>query len=45
MSVPGSLVPEAAKQDDSTGSLWQWLAIGILLGCWLAEAAWCIEMA
>lgn len=28
---------------ESAGSAWQWLAIGILLGCWLAEAAWCLE--
>jgi hypothetical protein len=22
---------------------WQWLAIGVLVGCWLAEATWCID--
>jgi hypothetical protein len=28
---------------DSGGTFWQWLAIGLLVGCWLAEATWCIE--
>jgi hypothetical protein len=31
------------ESEDSGGTLWQWLAIGLLLGCWLAEATWCIE--
>jgi hypothetical protein len=39
--------PNGTEQDqasaDSEGTFWQWLAIGVLIGCWLAEAAWCIE--
>jgi len=31
------------ESEDSGGALWQWLAIGVLVGCWLAEATWCIE--
>ena len=31
-----------AAEDDSS-NLWQWLAIGVLIGCWLAEATWCID--
>ena len=29
--------------EDGGGTFWQWLAIGVLIGCWLAEAAWCID--
>ena len=29
--------------DDAGGTFWQWLAIGVLIGCWLAEATWCID--
>jgi hypothetical protein len=31
------------ESEDSGGSFWQWLAIGVLIGCWLAEATWCME--
>jgi len=29
--------------DEAGGTWWQWLAIGVLVGCWLAEATWCME--
>ena len=33
---------ESARRDDAPqGGLWQWLAIGVLLACWLAEATLC----
>jgi hypothetical protein len=32
-----------SSPEDSGGTFWQWLAIGLLVGCWLAEATWCIE--
>lgn len=38
--------PEEASRpepEDSGGTFWQWFAIGVLIGCWLAEAAWCLE--
>lgn len=54
-AVPGHFMNRPAKRDaesrveqesaagESDGTFWQWLAIGLLVGCWLAEAAWCIE--
>jgi len=52
-AVPEDFMQQPAKREepprahqeaeDSGGTFWQWLAIGLLLGCWLAEAAWCIE--
>jgi hypothetical protein len=52
-AVPGEIMCQRVKREeppcahpeseDSGGTLWQWLAIGLLLGCWLAEATWCIE--
>jgi len=35
---PGSTAKEPALQ-----SLWQWLAIGVLVCCWIAEASLCAE--
>ena len=31
--------------DTGTPSIWQWLALGVLLACWLAEAALCAARA
>lgn len=54
-AVPGDFMRDPAKTDqpdaggeepasaDAGASWWQWLAIGILVGCWLAEATWCME--
>lgn len=33
--------PQAGADDDSPTSVWQWLAIVVLLACWLAEATLC----
>jgi hypothetical protein len=30
---------EDASREDPTASLWQWIAVGLLLLCWIAEAA------
>jgi hypothetical protein len=38
-----SRVHQQSDADDSGGAWWQWLAIGLLVGCWLAEATWCME--
>lgn len=40
---PGDASRQEQAAEDSGGTFWQWLAIGVLVGCWLAEAAWCIE--
>jgi hypothetical protein len=29
--------------EDAGDTFCQWLAIGVLIGCWLAEATWCID--
>ena len=49
-AVPEAFMRDPVKSDarppakeDTGGTLWQWLAIGVLIGCWLAEAAWCID--
>lgn len=33
--------PTPDADDDSRASVWQWLAIAVLLACWLAEASLC----
>jgi hypothetical protein len=38
-AVPQS--PEPATEDRSVQAFWQWLAIGVLAFCWLAEASLC----
>ena len=30
-----------AEANESRAGWWQWLAIGVLLACWLAEATLC----
>ena len=40
MSREQATAPADAEQDTHTG-IWQWLFIGILLACWLAEATLC----
>jgi len=39
----GREADESRPQEDHAGatSIWQWLAIGVLVVCWLAEAALC----
>jgi hypothetical protein len=44
-AVPGDFMREPADErdttrpeDESRTSGWQWLAIGVLLACWVAEA-------
>jgi hypothetical protein len=32
-----------ASPDDPAPSLWQWVAVGLLLVCWIAEAAMCAD--
>ena len=32
---------QQAETDESRAGWWQWLAIGVLLACWLAEATLC----
>jgi hypothetical protein len=38
-----SATDQTQAAEDAGGTLWQWLAIGVLVGCWLAEATWCID--
>ena len=33
--------PRPGAEEDSRTGLWQWLAVGLLLACWLAEATLC----
>jgi hypothetical protein len=35
--------PQRSVPEDDGATFWQWLAIGVLIGCWLAEATWCID--
>jgi hypothetical protein len=42
ISATGKREPEESE-GKVEGTYWQWLAIGILVGCWLAEATWCID--
>lgn len=28
-------------EERKTASPWQWVALGVFVVCWLAEAAWC----
>jgi hypothetical protein len=48
-AVPGefmgaSKTPQPPVEDEGEGgTVWQWLAIGVLVGCWLAEATWCMD--
>ena len=32
---------QQAQEEGSRAGWWQWLAIGVLLACWLAEATLC----
>ena len=43
MQDPAKRRDQPPAHEDAGSSLWQWLAIGVLVGCWLAEATWCID--
>jgi hypothetical protein len=34
---------ESASVEEPTASLWQWIAVGLLLVCWVAEASMCAD--
>jgi hypothetical protein len=34
---------ENASPDDPGTSTWQWIAVGLLLLCWIAEASMCAD--
>jgi len=34
---------EDEPREDPATSLWQWIAVGLLLLCWIAEASMCAE--
>ena len=36
-----SETPRPGAEDESRAGIWQWLALGVLLACWLAEATLC----
>jgi hypothetical protein len=34
---------EDASRGEPAASLWQWLAVGLLVLCWIAEASMCAD--
>jgi hypothetical protein len=34
---------EPASREDTATSPWQWIAVGLLLLCWIAEASMCAD--
>ncbi|HET9473196.1 MAG TPA: hypothetical protein VFO82_04840 [Steroidobacteraceae bacterium] len=40
-STRPEILSQQAKEEDARAGWWQWLAIGVLLACWLAEASLC----
>ena len=34
---------ENESREDSAASPWQWIAVGLLLLCWIAEASMCAD--